>query len=114
VPIFSAALQAVCVASRILTAKNLPIRVSVCPVCAAGDAFVDTLRFGEDYYVECANCGVYRASRRAFRLFHYLRNKGDPISLGRLERLAAALRARPRGLAAYLHYDTWELEFDGS
>jgi Zn ribbon nucleic-acid-binding protein len=97
-----------------LTAKNLPFRVSVCPVCTAHDAFVDTLRDGEEYYVECVNCGVYRASRRAFRLFQYLRNKADPDSLRRLERLAVSLAARPRGRAAVLEYETWELEYNGS
>jgi Zn ribbon nucleic-acid-binding protein len=85
----------------------------VCPVCSAHDAFVDTLRQGDEYYVECVNCGVYRASRRAFRLFQYLRNKADRASLRRLERLAASLKARPRGLAAHLEYDTWELQFNG-
>lgn len=80
----------------------------MCPVCAAGDAFVDTLREGAEYYVECVNCGVYRASRRAFRLFQYLREKADSQSLIRLDRLAAALKNRPRGMAPQLEYDTWE------
>jgi hypothetical protein len=77
-------------------------------VCGATDAFVDTIRDGEEYYVECARCQVYRASRKAFRLFQYLRNKGDAHSLGRLDRLAERLRARVRGGAAQLDYDTWE------
>jgi Zn ribbon nucleic-acid-binding protein len=85
----------------------------VCPVCGARDAFVDTLHNGDKYYVECVNCGVYRASRRAFRLFQYLRGKADAESLSRLDRLAASLNARPRGAAAQLEYDTWELEFNG-
>ena len=99
-----------CVAHRTLTENNLPIRVGVCPLCAARDAFVDTLRDGDEYYVECLNCGVYRASRRAFRLFQYLRDKGNTASLRRLDRLAMSLRSRPRGATAYLEYDTWDLE----
>lgn len=85
----------------------------MCPVCGAHDAFVDILRSGDEYYVECVSCGVYRASRRAFRLFQYLRGKGDAASLRRLNRLATSLQARPRGLAAQLEYDTWEAEFNG-
>jgi hypothetical protein len=57
-----------------------------CPVCGARDAFVDTIGDSDDYYVECVNCHVYRASRRAFRLFEYLRSKSDRESLQRLER----------------------------
>lgn len=91
-----------------MTANDLPIRVRLCPVCAAPDAFVDTLGVGDEYYVECVTCGVYRASRRAFRLFQYLRDRADMESLRRLERLAASLKARPRGAAAHLEYDTWE------
>jgi hypothetical protein len=79
-----------------------------CPVCAAPDAFIDMLGSADEYYVECVNCHVYRATRRAFRLFQYLRSKGDAESLRRLQRLASALRARPRGAAIQLEYDTWE------
>ena len=91
-----------------LTANDLPIRVGVCPVCGAPDAFIDTLHDGDEYYVECVNCRVYRASRRAFRLFQYLRDKADAESLTRLQRLAAALRSRERGAAVQLDYETWE------
>ena len=91
-----------------MTASNLPIRPEKCPVCAATDAFVDRVREGEDYYVECVNCGVYRASRRAFRHFEYLREKADSESLERLERLAQALRRRGRDAAIQLEYDTWQ------
>jgi hypothetical protein len=91
-----------------LTETDWPIRPSDCPVCGAGDAFVDTIRDGAEYYVECVHCHVYRASRRAFRLFQYLRDRGDPDSLGRLGRLASQLNARGRGVAAQLEYDTWE------
>jgi Zn ribbon nucleic-acid-binding protein len=91
-----------------LTENDLPIRTSVCPVCAAQDAFVDTLRDGDEYYVECVNCGVYRASRRAFRLLQYLRDKAEAYGLRRLDHLAAQLKIRPRDGAAHLEYDTWE------
>jgi hypothetical protein len=79
-----------------------------CPICGARDAFVDTIREGDEYYVECVNCHVYRASRRAFRLFQYLRDKADAVSLARLERLAHRLHANARGAAVQLDYDTWE------
>ena len=69
---------------------------------------------GDEYYAECVNCGVYRASRRAFRLFQYLRDKADPESLQRLERLATRLKARGRGPAARLDYDTWDTEDAGA
>jgi hypothetical protein len=79
-----------------------------CPVCGARDAFVDTLRGGDEFYVECVNCNVYRATKRAFRLFQYLRDKGDRQSLKRLEDLAARLKARGHGAAAQLDYGNWE------
>jgi len=79
-----------------------------CPVCSASDAFIEPIRDGDEYYVECVYCGVYRATRRAFRLFQYLRDKGDNESLQRLDRLAERLRGRERGGAAYLEYETWE------
>jgi hypothetical protein len=79
-----------------------------CPVCGALDAFIDTMREGDEYYVECVNCHVYRASRRAFRLFQYLRTKGDTESLRRLAQLAERLNSRGRGAAAELNYDNWE------
>ena len=84
------------------------MRTRECPVCGALDAFVDTIRDGDEYYVECVNCHVYRASRRAFRLFQYLRTKADAPSLARLRRLAEHLHARGRGPGANLDYDTWE------
>ena len=77
-------------------------------MCAATDAFVDKFLDGDEYYVECVNCKVYRATRRTFRHFEYLRAKGAPDGLARLEKLAAALRARERGAAVRLEYDTWE------
>jgi hypothetical protein len=84
------------------------MQMRTCPVCGAPDAFVGTLRDGDEYYVECVNCGVYRASRRAYRLFQYLRGKADSESLQRLDRLAQRLKARGRGAAVHLDYDTWE------
>ena len=85
-----------------------PSHPQECPVCGARDAFVDTVRDGEEYYVECVNCQIYRATRRAFRLFQYLRTRGDRTSLERLGRLGASLHGRPRGAATHLDYDTWE------
>jgi hypothetical protein len=85
-----------------------PIASAPCPVCGAPDAFIDTLRSGDEYYVECLNCKVYRASRRAFRLFEYLRWRGDPDGLARLKRLATALNARGGSGASRLEYDTWD------
>jgi hypothetical protein len=80
---------------------------SVCPICADKDAFVEPFPDGDEYYVECVNCNVYRASRKALRHFEYLRWRDDPEGLTRLARLAAALHARGRTIAARLEYDTW-------
>jgi hypothetical protein len=85
-----------------------PMRARQCPLCGALDAFIDTIRDGDEYYVECAHCHVYRATRRAFRLFQYLREKADDESLARLGRVARRLHARGRGAAAQLDYETWE------
>jgi hypothetical protein len=88
--------------------RETPITQNTCPVCGAPDAYVDKFLDGDEYYVECVNCKVYRASRRAFRHLEYLRAKGDSEGLDRLARLAAALHARGRGAAIRLEYDTWE------
>ena len=77
-------------------------------MCTAPDAYIDRLSASDEYYVECVNCRVYRATRKAFRHLEYLRAKGEPAGLHRLERLAAALRSRERGAAVRLDYDTWE------
>jgi hypothetical protein len=69
---------------------------------------VQTVREGDQYYVECVNCRVYCASRRAFRYFEYLRGKADAVSLERLGRLANALKSRDRGGTVQLEYDTWQ------
>ena len=93
---------------EMITQQGMPLTTGTCPVCAATDAFVDKFREGDEYYVECVNCKVYRATRRTFRLFEYLRAKSDAQALARLGRLAAALHARERGAAVRLEYDTWE------
>jgi hypothetical protein len=87
---------------------QLPIQPRLCPICAAADAFIEPVRDGDEYYVECVNCHVYRASRRAFRHFEYLRGKADTESLARLGRLAEALKSRSRSGAIQLEYDTWQ------
>lgn len=97
-----------------MTEDHHPFRTSLCPVCGATDAFIERLRDGDEYYVECVNCRVYRASRRAFRHFEYLRGKGDTDSLERLDRLAAVLRQRGRGAAVQLEYETWQRLIDGA
>jgi Zn ribbon nucleic-acid-binding protein len=100
-----------CPASRLMemiAQQGTPITPATCPVCAATDAYIDKFLDGDEYYVECVNCKVYRATRRAFRHFEYLRAKGDRDGLARLARLAAALHARGRGSTARLEYDTWE------
>ena len=79
-----------------------------CPICNAADAFVEPLRDGDEYYVECMNCKVYRASRKAFRHFEYLRSRGASEGLAKLARLGAALGSRGTGGAARLEYDSWE------
>jgi len=99
-----------CIWSRLremISQQETPITPSTCPVCAATDAFVDKFLEGDEYYVECVNCKVYRATRRAFRHLEYLRAKADPEGLARLDRLAAALRRRERDDAARLEYNTW-------
>lgn len=63
---------------------------------------------GEAYYVECLNCKVYRASRKAFRHFEYLRGRGDAEGLAKLRRLGEALSNRRTTGAAKLEYDSWE------
>jgi hypothetical protein len=88
--------------------SDVPIPAGLCPLCGATDAFVEVLHEGHQYYVECVNCRVYRASRRAFRHFQYLREKADAAGLRRLERLSTALKRRGRGAAVELHYDSWQ------
>ena len=78
-----------------------------CPICDAGDAYIG-VRIDRDYFVECLNCGVYRASRKAFRHFEYLRERGEPVGLHKLQRLATWLKARQTGANTHLDYDTWQ------
>jgi hypothetical protein len=84
-----------------------------CPICCATDAFVEPLGEGDEVYVECFNCKVYRATRKAFRHFEYLRGRGEAEGLAKLERLGQALRNRGRGGAARLEFDSWE-QFSGT
>lgn len=79
-----------------------------CPICSATDAYVAPLGAGDEYYVECLNCKVYRASRKTFRHFEYLRARGEARGLDKLKRLGAALNQRVRTGAARLDFDTWE------
>jgi hypothetical protein len=85
---------------------NLPI--GRCPVCDAKDAYVGQRLDKDEYFVECVNCGVYHASRKVFRHFEYLRWRGEPAGLERLDRLASVLRARPDDSLVRLEYDTWQ------
>jgi hypothetical protein len=62
----------------------------------------------DDYFVECVRCGVYQASRKAFRHFEYLRWRGDPAGIARLERLAQRLHTRTDNEMVRLDYDTWQ------
>jgi predicted RNA-binding Zn-ribbon protein involved in translation (DUF1610 family) len=65
--------MALCVAARTLLEPGWKVHPQECPVCGARDAFTDTVRDGDEYYVECVNCQIYLATRRAYRLFQYLR-----------------------------------------
>ena len=83
-----------------------PVQSGHCPICDAQDAYVE--RDGDEYYVECVNCKVYRASRRAFRHLEYLRWRQERDGLGRLSKLAEVLHAGAVGGIVRLEYDTWE------
>jgi Zn ribbon nucleic-acid-binding protein len=78
-----------------------------CPICDAPDAFIAPVDAREDFFVECVNCGVYHATRKAFRHFEYLRWRGEPQGLLKLDRLAAMLRTRVTDRLVRLEYDTW-------
>ena len=86
---------------------SLPRPASPCPICNAVDAYVDRIGVADEYYVECVNCKVYRASRRTFRHFEYLRWRQDPDGLIRLAKLAAVLGDPLRVGAIRLEYETW-------
>jgi len=82
--------------------------MSHCPICNASDAYVDQRLDRDDYFVECVRCGVYHASRKAFRHFEYLRWRAEGAGLERLDKLARALHERPPGAQVRLEYDTWQ------
>ena len=84
---------------------SLPL--APCPVCDAPDAYIEQRLDKDDYFVECPRCAVYTASRKAFRHFEYLRWRGEPDGLDRLDRLAHVLRERPSRSAIRLDYDSW-------
>lgn len=79
-----------------------------CPICDASDAYVGQRLDKDEYFVECIVCGVYRATRKAFRHFEYLRWRGDSAGLERLNRLARALHDVQPGAIVRLDYDTWQ------
>jgi len=83
------------------------LTLSRCPVCDAADAYVARRGDVDEYFVECVNCGVYEASRKAKRHFEYLRWRGEPSGLNRLDRLARALHRRRPGARVRLDFDTW-------
>ena len=87
---------------------TVPLPTGRCPVCGADDTYLGQRADRNEYFVECLNCGVFTATRKAFRHFEYLRWRADPDGLGRLTRLAEVLRNRTRGTATRLEYDTWQ------
>lgn len=82
--------------------------VGHCPICDADDAYIAERADRPEYFVECLNCGVYRAARKAFRHFEYLRWRADRDGLDKLERLSTFLHASPPGANIRLEYDTWQ------
>jgi hypothetical protein len=84
-----------------------PLPVGTCPLCNAHDAYIVERNEQRSYFVECAHCGVYEATRKAFRHFEYLRWRGHNPGLTELQKLSDVLRARARGVATRLDYDTW-------
>lgn len=79
-----------------------------CPICDAEDTYIAQRADRNEYFVECLNCGVYSATRKAYRHFEYLRWRGDPAGLDRLTQMAIFLKRRPRGTVTVLDYDTWQ------
>ena len=80
---------------------------ATCPVCNAEDAYIEPLAHRDVIFVECVNCRVYLADRKAFRHFQYLRGKADPASLSRLGALGTFLKNSSRTSAVRLTFDTW-------
>ena len=78
-----------------------------CPICDADDAYIGQRVDRDEYFVECINCGVYVATRKAFRHFEYLRWRAESSGLQHLEQLAAYLKQFPRGITTRLEYDAW-------
>jgi len=85
-----------------------PAPAGLCPICGATNAYVEALA-DREVFVECLNCRVYRASRKAFRHFEYLRWRQDPAGLAKLARLAATLKHHKPTSPIRLEYDTWEI-----
>lgn len=79
-----------------------------CPICDAEDAYIGERTDRPEYFVECLNCGVYRATRKAFRHFQYLRWRAERDGLTKLERLATLLHGSPAGANILLEYENWE------
>ena len=85
-----------------------PAPDGLCPICNATNAFVQPIGERDVVFVECVNCRVYRATRRAYRHFEYLRWRQDPAGLAKLARLAAALKGHTPSSPIRLEYDSWE------
>jgi hypothetical protein len=88
--------------------ERVPLPLATCPVCDAPDAYIEQRRDKDDYFVECPRCTVYTASRKAFRHLEYLRWRGEPEGLHRLNRLAHVLKDRRRRATIRLDYDNWQ------
>jgi hypothetical protein len=93
-----------------------PLPLAACPVCAAPDAYIEQRPDKDDYFVECPQCTVYTATRKAFRHFEYLRWRGEAEGLQRLDRLAHVLKDRRSKAMIRLDYDNWQrlLDLPGS
>ncbi len=89
-----------------------PAPAGLCPICNATNAYVEALGEREAVFVECVNCRVYRATRKAFRHFEYLRWRQEPAGLAKLARLAAALQNHKPKSPVRLDYETWEAVSD--
>jgi hypothetical protein len=79
-----------------------------CPICDADDTYIAQRADRDEYFVECLNCGIYSATRKAYRHFEYLRWRGEPAGLERLTQMASVLKDRAPGTLTRLDYDTWQ------
>ena len=97
-------------------AEQVSLPLAACPVCNAPDAYIEQRPDKDDYFVECPQCTVYFATRKAFRHFEYLRSRGEPEGLERLGRLAHVLKDRRTQATIRLDYDNWQrlLDLPGS